>query len=118
MKCCKYTASDLRAKITIESKSQASDGMGGWTETWATGDVVYAKWAPMRGGERWQAMRVGSSVSVKAVIRFRGDANGAPYYSAEDRVTYQGRTYAIKYVMDVDGAGEWLELLLEEGQPS
>jgi SPP1 family predicted phage head-tail adaptor len=119
VKCCsKYNARQLKSRIVIQRKAQASDGMGGWTETWSAGDDVWALWKPMSGSERVQAMRVSPSLSVRAVIRFRGDAEGAPYYSAADRVTYRGRTYNITAVIDVDDAGEWLELMLSEGSPS
>lgn len=119
VKCCsKYNARQLSSRIVIQRKTQAADGMGGFTETWSAGDSVWAMWKPMSGAERVQAMRITPSVAVRAVIRFRGDVNGAPYYSAADRVQYRGRTYNITAVIDVDDAGEWLELLLTEGAPS
>ena len=116
--CSKYSARQLKSRITIQRKTQAADGMGGWTETWSAGDDVWAMWKPLSGSERVQAMRVSPSLSVRAVIRFRGDAEGAPYYTAADRVVYRGRTYDISAVIDVDDAGEWLELMLIEGKPS
>ena len=119
VKCAsKYNARQLRARVKIQRKTQASDGMGGWNETWSAGDDLWAMWKPMSGNERVQAMRVSPSLSVKAVTRFRGNDDGAPYYSAEDRVQYRGRTYNIKAVIDVDGMQDWLELMLEEGKPS
>lgn len=119
VKCAsKYNARQLSARITIQSKTQVSDGMGGWTETWSAGDDLWAVWKPMSGGERVQAMRVSPNLAVKAVIRFRGNSDGAPFYSAEDRLQYRGRTYNIKTVFDVDGRQDWLEMMLEEGKPS
>lgn len=119
VKCCgKYNARQLRARVKIQRKTQASDGMGGWTETWSRGDDLWALWKPMSGSERVRAMGIEPTLAVKAVIRFRGDENGAPYYSAADRLTYRGRTYNIKTVIDVDGMQDWLELMLAEGEPS
>ena len=119
MVCCtKYNARQLRQRVTIQSKTQTADGMGGWTEAWSAGDNVWALWQPRSGSERVRAMGLSTGVSVKAVIRFRGNADGAPYYSAEDRVQYRGRTYNIKAVIDVDGMQDWLEIMLEEGTPS
>lgn len=117
MKCCsKYSGRDLREVITIERKSSTSDGMGGFNETWGRPETVRAKWQPMRGGERMQAMRVQPGLSVKAVIRFKGDDYNAPYYKAADRVTHRGRKYAITSVIGIDQ--EWIELMLSEGVPS
>lgn len=116
--CSKYNARQLKSRITIQSKTQVSDSMGGWTETWSAGTAVWAMWKPMSGNERVQAMRIQPGLSVRAVIRFRGNAQGAPYYSAADRVVYRGRTYNITAIVDVDDAGEWLELFLTEGAPS
>lgn len=118
--CCKYTAGDLRARIVIERKSQVADGMGGNIETWTADPAggVFAAWEPLMGREAVTYMRIAPSASVRAVIRFRGDDNGAPYYSGADRVTYRGRTYAIESVIDAGGEGQWLEVLLSEGKPS
>ena len=84
----------------------------------SSADIVWAMWKPMSGNELVQAMRIQPSISVRAVIRFRGNAEGAPYYSAADRVVYRSRTYNITAIVDVDDAGEWLELSLTEGEPS
>ena len=116
--CSKYNARQLRQRVTIQSKTQVADGMGGFTETWSAGNDLWAMWQPSNGTERVQAMGIEPTVSVKAVIRFRGDGNGAPYYSAEDRLTFRGRTYNIKAIIDVDGMQDWLELSLAEGEPS
>lgn len=119
VRCCsKYRARDLSAQIAIERKTQAADGMGGSTETWAEVGSVRAMWRPLSGSERYQAMRITSQPRATAIIRFRGDSFGAPFYSAADRVVYRGRTYNIESVIDVDDAGEWLELSLVEGAPS
>lgn len=116
--CSKYNARQLRQRVTIQSKTQVADGMGGFTETWSAGDDLWAMWTPLRGSERVQGMRIQPNIIVKAVIRFRGNDDGAPYYSAEDRVVYKGRTYNITAIMDVDGMGDWLEVMLTEGAPS
>jgi len=94
--CSKYSARQLKSRITIQSKTQVSDSMGGWTETWSAGTAVWAMWKPMSGNERVQAMRIQPNLSVRAVIRL----------------------YNITAIVDVDDAGEWLELFLTEGAPS
>lgn len=116
--CSKYNARQLRQRITIQSKTQTTDGMGGFTEVWSAGDEVWAMWTTMSGSERVRAMGIEPTLSIKAVIRFRGNADGAPYYSAADRVIYRGRKYNIRSIADVDGMQDWLELMLAEGEPS
>jgi len=117
-KCGKYSAYDLRSRIKIERKTQTADGQGGFTETWEEISRSWAKWMPLSGNETFQAMRVGSRVRVRAVVRFRGDQDGAPYYSAADRVQYKGRTYGIESVAPVEDANRFLELMLTESAPS
>jgi len=116
--CGKYSAGDLRSQITIERKSRQPDGMGGATETWAGIGAPWAMWQALSGAELWQAMRVAPSVKAKAVIRFKGDDAGAPFYGPGDRVRHRGREWAIVAVVDPDDRGEWLEIMLAEGQPS
>lgn len=116
--CSKYSAGDLKSQITIARKTTASDGMGGVTDTWGAIGTPWAMWRAMSGNELYQAQRIAPRVTVKAVIRFKGDANGAPYFSPSDRVTYRGREYAIAAVIDPDDGLSWLELMLVEGAPS
>jgi len=116
--CGKYSASDLKAQITIARKSTAADGMGGVVDTWANLATPRAMWRALTGGEAYQAQRINPSIKVKAVIRFKGDAHGAPFYTPSDRVTYRNRTYDIAAVIDADDRQEWLELHLIEGKAS
>ncbi len=116
--CGKYSAGDLNSRITIQRKTTTPDGMGGVTKSWATDATVWAKWDASGRGETWRAQRINPNVSVKAVIRFRGDAYGAPYYTVADRVMYRNREWAIVSVVDPDDRQEWLELMLAEGVPS
>jgi SPP1 family predicted phage head-tail adaptor len=116
--CGLYSAGQLQSKITIQRKTRASDGMGGVTESWAVEATPWAMWRALSGSELWAAMRINPMVKVKAVIRFKGDAYGAPYYTPGDRVTYRNREYAIIAVLDPDDRQEWLEMMLAEGSPS
>lgn len=116
--CSKYSARDLRHRITIQRKSRTGDGLGGFVETWADLAEVWAMWSPLSGSEQMRAMRTSPEQRIKAVIRWRGDASGAPYYTPADRVIYRGRTHGVVAVIDVDGAQEWLEMALIEGEPS
>lgn len=120
-KCCPdITARDLSDKIIVERKSRVSDGQGGFAETWAASPAggVWARMEPLGGSERWQAMRIGSPVRYRAVVRWRDDGAGNPYWSASDRVTFQGRTYGIDAVYPYQGGKRFVELMLTESAPS
>jgi SPP1 family predicted phage head-tail adaptor len=117
-KSCGYGASDLRGKITIQRKTATADGMGGVTDAWADEASPWAMWKVLSGSELWAAQRISPMVKVKAVIRFKGNASRAPYYTIADRVTYKGREYSIVAVVDPDDGEQWLELMLAEGAAS
>ena len=121
MKCCDISAGMLREKIVIERNTPASDGEGGFTDAWAA-DPAGGVWAHIRasggGLERFFAERVTPGNRYKAIIRFRGDGNGAPYYTIADRVQYKGRELAIESVIDVDQQERYLELELLENKAS
>lgn len=120
MKCCDITAGMLRSLITLERATSTPDGEGGFTDTWAQDPPggVWAHVKPMSGSERWFADRITPGNRYRFVVRFRGDANGAPYYSAKDRIVYNGRTYGIEAVVDIDDAGRFLEIMAVENKAS
>lgn len=123
--CDEMHAGKLKALITIERKTRTPDGMGGVTDSW-TADPVGGVWAYVYGigGERrWSyeytdADRRQTRNRYLMVVRFRGDAQGAPYYSAGDRITYRGRILSVSAVMDMEDRQEWLELATTEGEAS
>ena len=119
-KCCDISAGMLDTKITIERSTTSSDGEGGLTDAWAADPAggVWAMVKAMSGAERWFAQRVTPGNRYRFVIRYRGDGNGAPYYSARDRVVFQGREYGIESVVDVDTQGRYLELMAVENKAS
>ena len=110
MKCCDITASMLNRQILIKRRSKVADGMGGNTETFATQATVWAIVTPTSGRERAYAGRIEAQVDYKAIIRFAGDGNNNPSYTADDRVVFQGLTYGLEYVIDIESKRTWLEL--------
>lgn len=119
-KCCDIRAGDLRSLIQIERNTPTSDGEGGFVDAWAA-DPAGGVWARVRassGAERFFAQRLTPGNRFKFVIRFRGDANGAPYYSADDRIIHNGRTYGIEGVVDVEDDRRYLEITAVENKAS
>lgn len=118
VKCCDITAGMLRTLITIERRTKTPDGSGGFTESWAE-DPAGGVWAMVKGSggsEFYNAMRMTPGNRYKAIIRFRGDGSGAPYYTISDRVQYKGRELGIESVMDMEDREQYLELRLVENK--
>jgi SPP1 family predicted phage head-tail adaptor len=115
-KCCDISAGQMRSLIVIERTATVSDGEGGLVDGWVADPVggVYARMRASGGGEHWQSMRVTPGNRFRAVIRYRDNGSGAPYYTIGDRVVYKGRTYGIDSVVDVEDRRKYLEMVLVE----
>jgi len=100
----------LNRQITIERRTQVADGMGGQTENWTFYASVWANVKPTSARERAYAGRVEAQADFKAIVRFRGDADSNPDYTADDRAVFQGKTYGLEYVTDIENRRTWLEL--------
>lgn len=120
MKCCDITAGKLSTLIELQRNTPASDGEGGFTDTWAADPPggVWAMTKAVGGSERWFAERVTPGNRYRFVIRFRDDGNGAPYYSAADRIVYNGRTYGIESVVDMEDERRYIEITAVENKAS
>lgn len=121
-KCCDITAGKLKSLISIEVNTPTDDGEGGYTDDWAA-DPEGGVWAMVRavgGAERFFADRLQPGNRYRFVIRFRGSVRdpGAPYYSAKDRIVYNGRTYGIESVVDVEDERKYLEIVAIENKAS
>lgn len=109
----------LTERVTIERLTRSADGQGGWTETWtAEATDIGAQVKPMSGAEARHAERVAPRAAYTCIIYYRADANGAPYYTPADRLTWRGRTYNILHTADMESQSRWLYILLNEGERS
>ena len=77
--CGKYSAGDLKQIVAIEAKTRASDGMGGFTDTWATvsGAPTRAMITAAPGSERFGYMRQVPGNTYKMVTRGFANATAA-----------------------------------------
>lgn len=114
MKCCTYTAGQLREVVSIEAKTRTPDGMGGFTEAWAavSGAPTRAMITAAPGSGRFGFMRQVPGNTYKMVTR--GFANG----TAAQRVIWKGREYGVLGVVDPDGRGVWSEWRISDGVAS
>lgn len=100
--------------ITLRRVTRAQDAVGGTVETWADLTTVFAHIRALAGREESDAQRVNPVTRYKAVIWWKGDGNGAPFYTAADKVMWRGREYGIESVAPI-GRNERMELRLVEG---
>lgn len=101
-------------RITLQRVTRTQDAGGGSAESWADLATLWAQVRPLSGGEMADGQRVSAQTRFKAVIWWKGDENGAPYYTAADRVVWQGREYGIESVTPI-GRNERMMLHLIEG---
>lgn len=123
--CCDITPGMLRSRVTIERKTRTPDGLGGATETWTADPVdgIWANWKGHKGTAQFNSEETHFERNValnrfRVIIRFRGDAEGAPYYTEADRLIHRGRTYNIESILDVEDRQQWLELTVIQGRSS
>lgn len=112
MKCCDLTATSLNRRIKVLRRTRTADDMGAFKEAWETHSEPFAKIEWVGAGEAARYGRIAETVSARVHIRFVGTAQGAPAITADDRIEYQGRTFGIEGVKDVEDARRWLELTL------
>lgn len=103
---------DLKHRITIETRAQADDGVGGFAETWSTFATLWSSIVPMRGTERFASEKLEHDVTHKITIRFRDDITTAM------RISYETRIFKILGAIDLKEEKRWLELSCEEGSGS
>ncbi len=103
---------ELRTRATLESKSQASDGGGGFSESWSALATVWCAIEPLNGNEKPSADQIVSFSRARIRIRFRDDVTAAL------RLSVGSRIFAIENATDPDGKRRWLDLLCVENAPS
>lgn len=65
------TASDLRQRVTLEARTEVSDGHDGYTETWAAvRRRIAAKVQPLQGRDLERARQVDPRISHEVTLRY------------------------------------------------
>ena len=99
-----YIPASFRKRITIQTKSDASDGQGGFTETWNDLATVYASIEPLKAFERYQAMQMQTPVTHKIVMRYRDDV------PTTARIRFGDRVFWVKEIINVEERGRRLAI--------
>lgn len=102
----------LDQQITIERPTRVSDGAGGFTETWAALETVWADVFPEGGTERNEDGAFNATGTFRFVIRF---IDGL---TERDRILWGGEYYNIRQVARRGGREMYLNLRAERGAVS
>lgn len=112
-------AGNLRHRITIQLKTEVSDGMGGMDTYWYEKDwtEVWASVVPLRGTELIEAMKLGGKVSHKIEMRYRRQLYSLIAPSPVVKRLYwekRERYFNIISVINVRELNRKLEIMAEE----
>lgn len=90
----------FRERITIQNNNRASDGQGGYTDSWTTGTTVWAQVKQLRMGEKYIQMQMKAPADYEFTIRY----NTALGLDNDSRIVYDGDNYNIVGIDNVDEA--------------
>lgn len=98
----------LRRRLTLQKNfpTQATDGSR--IDDWRTIATVWSEILELRGKEYLAAREAHSDTTAKIRIRHRSDVR------AEWRAIHAGRIFDIQHVVDLQGRGRFLELMVSE----
>jgi SPP1 family predicted phage head-tail adaptor len=99
---------DLRQTVTIQVVSYTENTKGEPVPTWSTFIETRAYLEATSGSEWWGKQQVMTTANFEMVIRF---LDGIVQTM---RVLWNGRTFNITAVRDIDGHRRWLHILLYE----
>lgn len=102
----------LRTRLTISRATQSSDGMGGFSTTWADLGQVMADVRSLKGGEEVQAARLNAVENLQ--IKVRADALTRSL-TAQDRLSDGSQILNVKWVGDLEGRGRWIDIIAQAG---
>ena len=100
--------SELRHSIVIQSVARVSDGAGGQTETWSTQTTAYASIQPIKGYQKFQAMQTETPITHKIKMRYQAGI------STQNRIVFDGRTFDVVEVLNIDERNIVLHILAME----
>ncbi len=104
----------LRKSIEIQTLVKTADGMGGFSETWATYRRVYGR--QIFGGWSWRAQAAANAGQIESLQRSRWETRFVPGVTPEMRILVDGRTLEIEAVYDPSNRRERLEFVCKELQ--
>lgn len=104
------TAGELNERVTVQRRSSTRDAIGGQIEIWQVRTTVWAKVQPMSAGEQYRRQQIQAKADWKVTVRYNGDI------VPTDRLSWRGRTFEIKGILNPDMRRRFLDLACEELQ--
>lgn len=103
-----FNAGTLTHRITLQSRSELSDGMGGVTETWTDQATTWAEIDPPKSREFYGAGQVQTEIVTRIRIRYR------PNVSHAWRVKFGTRYFNITSIVNPDECNQELIIMGRE----
>lgn len=97
----------LDRRLRLERATKAQDEYGNDVPTWGELATVWCNYKPVSDGEKLAAGEVGATLSARFTIRY--DSAWADL-SAQDRCVFEGRTFDVFGVKEVEGRRQFLEI--------
>lgn len=107
-----YRPGELTERVTLQTKSRAEDGMGGFVEAWVDTATVWALVRPMSGKERAWGEQQQASANYLVVIRYRSGLH------EQQRIVWRGTSLNIRFIKDRGPRALYLEIEAEAGVES
>ena len=85
---------DMREQITIQRVTRTADGVGGWTNSWATLATCWAAVRSKPAGEKQEEGRM----NARTINAFTVYYDAAPTVAENDRILWGGETWNIRGV--------------------
>lgn len=101
-------AGALRHRIIIQFRENTRGDYGQEVETWADLVTVWAAIWPIKGREYFSADQVQSEITHRIRIRHRRRI------TPENRISYKGRIFDIRSIINPDERGEYLDIMATE----
>jgi SPP1 family predicted phage head-tail adaptor len=98
----------LNKRIELQAPTSVSDGMGGYTTTYATDSSAWAAIWPTSAKEQIVANAPSMIVTHRIRIRYHSTIDGSW------RVKYGTRYFSIVSIVNYEEANRWLDLLCKE----
>lgn len=108
----KFCVGDFIHEIVIEKPIRTPDGQGGNTITYITHATPFAKIEPKKAQQVFFAQQLQHQVSHKLTMRF------VPGVTAEMRITFDGRIFEIREIIDVLERKRFHEIMAWENKQS
>lgn len=103
-----YNIGKLNKLATVQTYTNVSDGMGGYTTTWANNGTVWCDIMPLSATQRLEYGNLNTDISHKITARYGANL------TTEKRLSYQSRSFTIRYVLNKGEDSDFIECLASE----